>query len=510
MTSLGRYTVISRLAVGGMAEVFAATMAGAEGFVKPVVVKRLLPHLCAKPEIVRLFLNEARLAAQFSHPNLAQVYELFEAGGSYCIAMEQLDGIDLYELQRRLPAPRLPARAVGEIIAGVAAGLHVAHSTRDASGKPVGIIHRDVSPTNVVVTRSGVVKLVDFGVAKLLDSQAPTQRRGKPRYMSPEQISGTTLDGRSDLFALGAVAYELLTASPCFDGETVMDVAHAINNAAFTRIGAIAPGVDAQLAGLVERMLAPERDVRPANADDVRREAREIVSRLGGPGYALLDDIDVAIFGFDGEITHKTAMTARFLVTEATEIAAPPVTEDLIPLQSREQPVARSNPRFSPRLMAISVIGAVVALATGMIWQHAPRDVRAETAPPAAVARAEAPSVAIADMPDASPPPVTTPLVPEPQRRPVKARVRPLQRTAPPREEPARGSGSLIVNSEPWSDVYLDGVRVGITPLALHDVTAGPHDLQLRNDAADFRVRRDVHVRAGETTKAFERAAPDR
>lgn len=505
LTTLGRYTVTSRLAVGGMAEVFAATMSGVEGFVKPVVVKRLLPHLCSRPEFVRLFLNEARIAAQFSHPNLAQVYELFEANGNYCIAMEQLDGLDLHILQRRLPSRTLPSRAVAEIVASVAAGLQVAHTSRDPAGQPVVIIHRDVSPTNVVMTRAGVVKLVDFGVAKLLDTQSATSRRGKPRYMSPEQISGAPLDARTDLFSLGAVAYELLTGVPCFDGDTVLDVAAAINEGRYRALRDAAPDCEAELAQLIERLLAVDREARPASADAVRRKAREILQGIAPPGYALLDDIRAETFATP--LAKRPSTDRQPSVTVCSTPTRPATAMATEELRSYDGPISKSVRR--PAGARGTALLTLLALAGAAFWG---REVGHDAVPTVTTAAettrptSALPATVIATAPAEGLEPtqsVQANAVSAPQRRPpAKARAQPA-----PVSVQTPGIGSLVVNSEPWSEVYLDGVDVGMTPLALRQVGEGEHELVLRNDDAGLHMRRAIRVKHGETTKTFEKLA---
>jgi eukaryotic-like serine/threonine-protein kinase len=224
-TTVGRYRIVRRLAIGGMAELFLATAFGPEGFARRTVLKRILPQYAGDGRFLRMFLREARLAATLQHPNIAQVYDIEKHDGTYFIAMEYVHGVDLQQL---MSAVRERGRRIGyeqaiAIVAGVAAGLHHAHEHRSPEGDPLGIVHRDVSPSNILVDRAGCVKVVDFGIAKGTFESGETRpgsMRGKLAYMAPEQLDGRTVDRRADIFALGEVLYELTTGNRLFEGNT--------------------------------------------------------------------------------------------------------------------------------------------------------------------------------------------------------------------------------------------------------------------------------------------------
>jgi len=214
--SLGKYQLLKKLATGGMAEVWLARQTGIEGFNRHVVVKRILPHLAEDREFVDMFLNEARIAARLTHPNIGQIYDLGEQGGQYYIAMEFIRGEDLGRIMRRAwGTGQWIARPVAlRIIADACQGLYYAHSRVDDSGRPLNIVHRDISPQNILVSFDGAVKVVDFGIAKAADQVSNTKSgaiKGKFAYMAPEQAAGKPLGARTDIFALGLVLYELLT-----------------------------------------------------------------------------------------------------------------------------------------------------------------------------------------------------------------------------------------------------------------------------------------------------------
>lgn len=277
---IGRYEIIGRLAVGGMAELYLARVTGLEGFRKLVVLKRILPERAANKEFVRMFLDEARLAALLQHPNIAQVYDIGSVDGHYFFTMEYVHG---ESLQKVLAASRFAGRDVPldqaiAIGAGIAAGLHHAHEKTDPEGRPLGIVHRDVSPSNVLVTYEGGVKVVDFGVAKAAERQAKTRAgtlKGKVAYMSPEQCRGEHIDRRSDVFSIGIVLYELTTGVRPFQGENEFTVLQHITARDPPPPSAVRPGYPAALEKIVLRSLRrdPEERYPTAQALQVDLEA---------------------------------------------------------------------------------------------------------------------------------------------------------------------------------------------------------------------------------------------
>src|SRR5438874_10274210 len=221
----GKYLLLDRIAVGGMAEVFAAKAFGAEGFQRILAIKKILPTLGEDPEFVSMFVDEARIAVQLSHANIVQVLELGKHDETLFIAMEYVSGRDLRQLldryrRRGQPLPIPQACAIG---ARVCEALDYAHRKRDATGRPLGIVHRDVSPQNVLVSFDGEVKLIDFGIAKAESRLQKTQAgilKGKFSYMSPEQVKGQPIDGRSDIFAAGILLWELICGEKLFTGDS--------------------------------------------------------------------------------------------------------------------------------------------------------------------------------------------------------------------------------------------------------------------------------------------------
>src|SRR3954471_21572923 len=224
-TKFGKYLLLERIAVGGMAEVFVAKAFGVEGFERLLAIKKILPTMGEDAEFISMFVDEARIAVQLSHPNIVQVLELGKHEDALFIAMEYISGRDLRQLMeryRRRQKP-MPLAQVAYIVKEVCEALDHAHRKCDAQGRSLGIVHRDVSPQNVLVGFDGRVKLIDFGIAKAESRLQKTQAgilKGKFSYMSPEQVKGQSLDGRSDVFACGILLWELVCGEKLFTGNS--------------------------------------------------------------------------------------------------------------------------------------------------------------------------------------------------------------------------------------------------------------------------------------------------
>jgi eukaryotic-like serine/threonine-protein kinase len=311
---LGRYELLARLATGGMGEIFLARLEGAEGFEKLFVVKRILPHLADDPRFRAMLIAEARIASMMTHANVCHVYELGETDGQLYIVMEYLDGITVLPLLRKVSkaAGELDLGLVGGVIQQATDGLHYAHELKDRSGEYLGIVHRDVTPTNLFLTNSGVVKVLDFGIAKVKDASAHTQTgtvKGKYAYMSPEQLRGASVDRRADVFALGVVLYEMLALRRLFQRKTDYLTFRAVMEQPIADIRQYRRDCPEPLVIALSRAL--DRD--PANRFDSARQF----------GTAVLDAIttierpwtqgelsDYVSSNFAGEIERRTALLA--------------------------------------------------------------------------------------------------------------------------------------------------------------------------------------------------------
>ena len=270
---MATYRLIRKLAAGGMAEVFLAKVVGAEGFEKPVAVKRVLPSMAQDREFVELFLREAKLTVCLQHANVVQVFDLGSINGQYYMVMEFVDGENLRAVQRGAASSQvsLGLREVCFIVQQVTEGLAYAHGRSDAAGRPLNIIHRDVNPSNVMVASSGEVKLADFGIAKAANAQNGTQVgvvKGKAGYLAPEQVKGAEVDQRADLFLIGLMLYELLAGRQVFGGT---DYFATLRNIAQFDVKSLAPvpGVPPALWSIVTRALAPDPTARFQRARDI-------------------------------------------------------------------------------------------------------------------------------------------------------------------------------------------------------------------------------------------------
>jgi len=283
---IGKYELLKSLALGGMAEIFLARQTGMEGFEKVVVIKKILPHLGTQDRFVQMFLDEARLAARFNHPNIVQIYDLGHEGDAFYIAMEYIHGMDLKSVVRRCAKlkRRIPIEHIVKIFSGVLDGLNYAHTQPDLDGKTGGVVHRDVSPHNVIVSFQGGVKLVDFGIAKArsqISTTIPGRVKGKHAYMSPEQCQGQELDGRSDIFSAGTVMYELATWTRLFKRKTDLETLKAINAGEIRPPRELVPEMDEDLEAIILKALARDKQQRYQTAQEMQLALEDYLLNKG-------------------------------------------------------------------------------------------------------------------------------------------------------------------------------------------------------------------------------------
>lgn len=283
----GQYTLLEKVAVGGMAEVWKARMRGVEGFQKTVAIKKILPHMTDNSEFVGMFIDEAKLAAQLSHPNIVHIYDLGKIGRDFYIAMEYVDGKDLRSLLNaaRRKGMKLPLGLSLLIAARLASALDYAHRKRDFEEREMGIVHRDVSPQNVLLTYEGDVKLCDFGIAKAVSKAAGGQTqigalKGKLQYMSPEQAWGRPVDSRSDLFSLGAVLFEMVTGERQFPGDTEISVLELVRQGRTRTPRQVDPAIPREVDEIVARALAVDPQQRFASAGEMKQKIESVLAAL--------------------------------------------------------------------------------------------------------------------------------------------------------------------------------------------------------------------------------------
>ena len=257
----GKYLLLDRISVGGMAEVFKAKSYGVEGFEKVIAIKRILPSMGEDRDFIKMFIDEAKIAGQLAHANICQIFELGRIDGAHFIAMEFIWGKDLLQIQnrlRKLKQAMTPAMACF-VVAKACEGLDYAHRKRDPLGRPLEIVHRDCSPQNVLVSYEGEVKIIDFGIAKAASRSSRTMHgvlKGKFGYMSPEQVRGLPLDRRSDVFALGTILYECLVGDRLFQGDTDFATLEKVRNVEIVPPRQANPSIPEEVERIMMKALA--------------------------------------------------------------------------------------------------------------------------------------------------------------------------------------------------------------------------------------------------------------
>jgi serine/threonine protein kinase len=330
----GKYLLTQLIAVGGMAEVYRAKIFGASGFEKDMVVKRILPRYASNPNFVQMLIDEAKIAVSLSHGNIVPIYELGEYEGSYYIAMEYVEGRTVLDILRDSHSKKRPlpwAYCLG-IAADVAKGLAYAHARTDVEGNPLGLVHRDINPRNIVVTPAGEVKILDFGIARASTKRHQTASgviKGTPGYMSPEQMYGHTVDSRSDIYCLGILVYELLTLRRLFPVWDVTEMRAVFEAGPIPMPSSLARHVAPEADAVIMKALTQDIGARFQSAGDFEEALRTVIARSG------------------------TAVTASGLAREVTAIddapgpraprTAPPVVESRSGGQVRPSPTTVSE-----------------------------------------------------------------------------------------------------------------------------------------------------------------------
>ncbi len=280
----GKYLIIDKIAAGGLAELFQSKVTGAQGFEKLIAIKTILPHLAQDNELIRCFIDEAKLAALLNHQNIVQIYDFGDIDGTFYIAMQYLFGKDLRRVLDRAKKKKIPIDLGYSlyITSLICSGLDYAHNLKDLQGLPLKLIHRDVTPQNIIITYDGDVKIVDFGIAKAAARSTLTQVgtiKGKVAHMSPEQASGQSIDHRSDIFSTGIILYELVTGKKMFTGET-MEILAKVRDCRFELAESIAPGLPPKVYSIIHRALAKDPDKRYQSCGEMQTDLEDCIHEL--------------------------------------------------------------------------------------------------------------------------------------------------------------------------------------------------------------------------------------
>jgi TonB family protein len=346
----GQYEILERISSGGMAELFRARRSGVEGFQKIVAIKKILPHIAGDEEFITMFADEAKLAAQLNHPNIVHIFDLgkIEAGG-YFIAMEHVEGRDLRSIlhMARETGLRLPVSLAVAIAAKVGAALDYAHRRRGDDGRDLNIVHRDVSPPNILVSTEGDIKLCDFGIAKAASKVSRTESgalKGKVPYMSPEQAWGKPVDQRSDIYSLGAVLFEMLTGRKLFQGDSDLNVLEKVRAGDVVLPSSLNPDVPPGLDAAVLKALAREPDERYLRTSDMLRDLEAVLRTYEPPPSSA--DLAIYVRSLETEEAARRDARAREMQTRAeparpTEKQVRP--EFRIPVSQQPEPATKSS-----------------------------------------------------------------------------------------------------------------------------------------------------------------------
>ncbi|MFT3712255.1 MAG: serine/threonine-protein kinase [Archangium sp.] len=537
----GKYRLIRRIAVGGMAQIWLAVQRGPHGFEKTAVLKVILPELCSNDEFVQMFLDEARLAATLDHNNVVRIYDFGEVGGQYYLAMEHLPGEDLASImQASKRAERMvPIATACDVIVGAATGLHFAHELTDQNGRPQNVVHRDVSPSNVIVTYHGTVKLVDFGIARAesnITKTAAGTLKGKVAYVSPEQAAGDPLDRRSDVFALGTVLYELVTLQRPFKRESDLATLKAVVSAPIPVPSSIRPQVPPALDAIILKAMERDLEQRYQSAAELAdalasflvsqqyvRSERAVAEFMNGLFDAdrRMGKLRIAQISLEpsaktpsqlkhlpqhlSPIRSHPTLPAAELAPAPSPLGAPEVTAsgssipvvEGIPTQVGEPTLARMQRERKARAAIAVGVGIVLLVGVAYLVTHLPSSEEPKKEP--VIAKVVPPPVVVKE-PVKEPPPVPTAAVDAGLAAETPKPVEPPKTDQPVKTPVKIAKGKLTLDTTPYTEVFLKGRKLGDTPLVEVTLPPGIHVLTLVNDAKGIKRAIEVEISAGKTT----------
>jgi serine/threonine protein kinase len=540
--AFGKYELLKKVGTGGMAELFLARQPGIEGFEKLIVIKRILPHLTDSrhsSQFVQMLLDEARLAAQLSHPNIIQIYDLGRVDDQYFIAMEYINGVDLSQILKREMEHKgfVPVEHVVKIATYVCEALSYAHKRTDDRGQPLRVVHRDVSPHNVLIAYDGGIKLTDFGIAKATSQMMKTRVgtiKGKWAYMSPEQCAGREIDSRSDIFSVGVLIYQMTTGMLPFVGKTEKAFMHSIMNDPPVPPSVHRKGYPAGLEKVLKKALARDPDRRFPDALELQVALeRFLMEQKAVSNSTLISRYVRELFNDLLEIQSKASPDGRTATVEgildALEVsssiryAIPPLpgapAEEPVPFIEEEEETTAPTRRFSKKddgtyvLVTPSQVisrpwikvktlakslgtgarrlilgGVALACVLGLVAIFA-----AQSSEPVEPEGQYLPIMlylqAWEDARTVVPVPAPVPVPDKIKRSPKKKLIRPA------------GKGTLTINTQPWSEVWVDGKKLGLTPLAYKELPAGRHKLVLKNPRLQLKKTVWIRIQPGKTTE---------
>jgi serine/threonine protein kinase len=541
---IGKYEVVTQLSVGGMAELFLGFTSGPGGFRKYVVIKRILPDVRDNEQFERMFLDEARITAAFNHPNIAQVFDLGQEDDGLYLAMEFIAGQNLNQitgacLRRK---QQLPIGFTLSVARDVCMALHYAHTFTAPSGEPSPVIHRDVAQKNVMVNYDGVVKLLDFGIAKAKGSLERTSAgtvKGTTGYMSPEQVRGDKLDGRSDLFSVGVMLHELITGARLFAGKDERDEMLKILEAPIPWPSHVAPHVPEDVSKVVMQALERSREKRFLNGRDMARAIEAAAGRLlmdsdhrasmmkelfaermqatrallesaeGTANSAMVDKAKRALRGDDGpylperldDSTPQNAMAA----VPRKQARRPRDTGKVAAAAADTAKTERQPSKLANALWGLVLLGIVVGGGFGAwrLLQVLNATVEPEPDPAQLRTLQDGPQLPVYQEPGKAGPDAGTAVAqtpvktepPPPVKEDKKGNGAKPERTSEPAV--ARGKGKLTLVVTPDADVYRGRKKLGRTPLFNVELPAGDHTLLVVGPDKKKRVLA-VPIKAGE------------
>ncbi len=524
---VGNYELLTKLSQGGMGEVFLGRLKGAHGFSRLVAVKVIRPEVARTPEARAAFFDEAQLSARLAHPGIAQVFDFGDAEGTLYLVMEYVAGVSFSFLARRQPS-LVPAPQVARLMSQVCRALHAAHEARDDSGQALQVVHRDISPQNLLLSFGGVVKIIDFGIAKMMERRGPDTHqgllKGKPSYVAPEQIQQGQSDRRSDIWSCAVVAHELLTGRGLFRGPTDWAELNAVISQSIPLPSSVVGALPAGLEEAVMRGLERAPEARWSSALELAEAFEQVAAREGCPSTEAFVEAALA----DERFAHQTKLSSITEGTRSTELVVatplPPasaLTRPTLPIRGPAVAAKADVEPVEPTIKvqtsrrigwALGLPAIAVVLGLGAWWVNG-RIAGATVAPPMSSpalkvdAAPPAPAPAVTEQTPAPAPPIVA-AVETPKTQTKAVRKESKTHKVPGLEpEPVAavavpvGTGTINIGARPFALVRIDGVLLGPTPLLSHSLSAGEHLIEwLAPDTNTVRARRAVKVVAGQAT----------